>query len=314
MWFKNAKVYAVTGGFKGSASVLAERWGDACQDMRYAACPASLARTFGWQPAWAEAPLVMELPNQCVLLCLRVEEKILPPSVVRQTLQEEVKAVTASDGRAPSAKRRRAMQDDITARLLPRAFSRHTDIHIIIDCEQSLLWINQTSSKYIELLWVALKRSLPDLRVEPLQVSKVAKRLTDWLGATTPPAGIDVQQAVTLADPQQQKRVMRSQLQSLTSDAVQAFLRVGYQVKHVALDWREQMSFTLTDQLEFRAIRCSEALIDARRENQDETAQDHVSDLLMMVGHLRLLAADLLPALTDLVLSSQPKVMETETA
>lgn len=90
--------------------------------------------SIGWVSPVDEdgAPLVRAV-NGCMMLCMQIEEKILPAAVIRQELMDKVKQIESDEGRKVYQKQKLSLKDEITMTLLPRAFSKFTRFYAYID-------------------------------------------------------------------------------------------------------------------------------------------------------------------------------------
>ncbi len=85
MWFKQIQVFQLTDSIAYSPDKIAEQ----LEPLAFTSCLPSMHSSAGWiAPVDVEnAPLVHGM-NGNIMLCLQIEEKILPATVVRQELNE----------------------------------------------------------------------------------------------------------------------------------------------------------------------------------------------------------------------------------
>ena len=86
------------------------------------------------------------------MLAARKEEKILPASVIRDALEEQVAQIELEQSRKVSNKEKKQIKDDVTLSLLPKAFTRYQDIFSYIDVTQGWLIIDASSFNKAEEL------------------------------------------------------------------------------------------------------------------------------------------------------------------
>ena len=96
MWFKQARIFQLTKATNYSPIDLCEKLGE----LEYEACLPSLTYGAGWISPLDEdgAPLIQSI-NGYVMICLQIEEKILPPVVIRQELAKKIKRIEESENR-----------------------------------------------------------------------------------------------------------------------------------------------------------------------------------------------------------------------
>ena len=87
MWFKNLRAFRLTSPFDLSPEVIHERLlGDA-----FTPCASTQPLSLGWvAPLGDQAELLVHTANGRHLVCMRREERLLPPAVVREMVQERL--------------------------------------------------------------------------------------------------------------------------------------------------------------------------------------------------------------------------------
>ena len=92
MWFKQIQLYQLSTPISSAADTLAAK----LEPLAFTPCLPSMPSSLGWASPLADAdeqaPLVRGL-NQCLMLCLQIEEKILPSSVIALALKEKIKDI-----------------------------------------------------------------------------------------------------------------------------------------------------------------------------------------------------------------------------
>ena len=295
MWFKQAQAYHLTNKFP--VRDYAEIWQEKLQEMEFKACLPGVASGFGFVPPFRsdldtgtdlQDKLVVSISDSMFLMCLQLEEKILPAQVIKQATSERISAITSENQQKPTRERQRQLRDDVISSLLPRAFSKFQRVQILVDIERGRIIVDTLTGKSIEMLWVAIKRVFPEWRIDWVDARCCIRNMTSWL-QTDAPDGFSLQKHVVLRDPQQQMRIIRAQQQDLGHSAIQSLLSEGCQVVQLALAWREQISFTMTDTCGLRSMRFADSLLELGDIDVAEVdpAQQFLSDILLMSETLR---------------------------
>src|SRR5579862_8055555 len=96
MWFKQLQLFQLTDSLNISLPALLEK----LEVLAFRPCFPSMPFSVGWMPPIDEidSPLARSL-NGCIMLCLQIEEKILPASVVRHALYEKIKTIELMEDR-----------------------------------------------------------------------------------------------------------------------------------------------------------------------------------------------------------------------
>ena len=302
MFFKQAQLYHLTNKFPSKD--YAAIWHEQLQEMEFTACLPGVASSFGFVPPYRsdldtgtdlKEKFVVPISDSLFLMCLQLEDKVLPAQVVRQATDERISEITRDNQQKPTRERVRQLRDDVVSSLLPRAFSKLQRVNILVDTERGRIIIDTTTGKSIEMLWVAVKRVFPEWKVDWVDARSCIQNMTSWLKSDAPD-GFSIQKQVVLRDPQQQMRVIRAQQQDLGHSAIQSLLGEGCNVIQLALSWRDQVSFTMTDTCALRSMRFADSLLELGHIDAGEVdpAQQFLSDSLLFGETLRQLYDDIM--------------------
>jgi recombination associated protein RdgC len=188
-----------------------------------------------------------------VLLALQMEEKLLPPVVIRQAMEERIAAVAAERGHAPGRLERAAIKEAVVDELLPRAFSRLRTVYGFVDPARCLLVVGSSADKAVERFTGHLRRSLGSLPVHPMTTREPPRRvLTRWLAeATSLPADLTLLDECVL----EHEGVVRCRALDLSGDEIRPHLAAGREVSSLGLAWDDRLSFVLDERLRVRRLK-----------------------------------------------------------
>ncbi len=301
MWFKQIQYFNLKPGFPYQAEALTA----ALEDLLFEPCLPSLPMAMGWVSPLdqIDAPLVYAA-NGYLMLCLQVEEKILPSTVVRQTLQDRIKVIEHTQGRKVPYKEKQALQADIIATLLPRAFSRFKRLYGYIDTKRNALILNIAHPKEVGYFLNSWKKVLPEQQLIAPELKDLNYMMTQWLQHHSHPACLEIEKACVLQDPSQQSRTIRCQQQNLAASAIQSLLTDGCQVEQIALSWQERVSFTLNSEFSIRGLAFQDKLQAQDEADGQSTQQQFDIDFVLMTQAIAELMHDLLT-----VLAKEPKAV-----
>lgn len=290
MFFKQVQLFQLTSPIKASPTALAEK----LEALAFNPCLPSMPASMGWvSPVDEEhAPLTRGL-NGCIMICLQIEEKILPASVVSQTLKEKIKQMELAEGRKIRQKEKLTFKDEVTMTLLPRAFSKFTKIYAYIDTRNQWLILNSTSPKKTELFISQFKKSLGE-GVASMEVIKPSAIVTPWLKNKDYPQAFSIEKSCVLQDPEQQLRVIRCQQQDLFDDSIQALVKDGCLAIQISLCWNDKLTFVMADDFSLRSIRLADDDIAEIQDEMESKQQKFDADFIMMTEMYAGLINDLL--------------------
>lgn len=291
MWFKQIQLWQLTAPFKHASEDILAR----LENFAFKPCMPSMPSSTGWvAPIGGEedAPLMRGI-NGCIMLCLQIEEKILPGTVIAHALKERIKKVEAQEARKVRKKEKLSFKDEVTQSLLTRAFTKLTQVYAYIDTHNQWLVLNTTSASRSELFITMFKKAFGD-EIESFEVTKPSAILTHWLKTKDYPKEFAIEKACMLQDPNQQTRVIRAQEQDLFSSSIQTLVKEGCEAVQMALCWHDRLQFALAEDFSIKGLRLAEEDITEIKEAADSKEQKFDADLLMMSDMLTGLIKDLL--------------------
>ena len=288
MWFKNLLIYRLHAEKAIALEQLAEQM--AC----YAAKPLgdADARRLGWTaPAGrlGNGQLVHEIQGHRLLSALR-QERLLPASVVKEEVEEQVADIESSEARKVTRKEKTALKEQVTEQLMPRAFVRSQKIDLWWDTERQLIGVNASSRARAEDVLDLLRETLGSLKVTPLSSQVLPIRaMTTWLDDfASRPDDMEVGDSVVLKA-KGDDGVLRGRQLDLDSDEIHQHLEVGRQAAQLALSIEGQLSFVLHDDLALKSLRFGDALIEEAdmTDDGDDALARLETDFVIMAGCLR---------------------------
>lgn len=300
MLFKQIQLYRLTSAISSSPTAIAER----LAPLEFIPCLPSMPTSMGWVSPIEEegAPLTRGI-NGCIMLTLQIEEKILPSSVVVQTLKDKIKQVEQEEARKIRKKEKLTFKDEVVMTLLPRAFSKFSRLNAYLDTRNNWLVLNTISQSKAEIFMTMFKKSFGDV-VNTHEVAKPSSIITNWLKNHDYPREFSIQKSCVLQDPQQQNRIIRCQEQDLFADSIQELVKDGCQAIQIGLCWQDRVNFVIADDFTLRSLQVVDDDIAEIKDELDNKQQKFDADLIMMTETFSGLFKDLL---TVFVKTNEPK-------
>lgn len=291
MWFKQVQLFQLSETVAYAPEALAEK----LQPMAFAPCLPSFPISVGWASPFDEenAPLV-HAANGFIMLCMQVEEKILPATVIRQELMLKVKRIEKLEDRKVRAKDKMSLKDEVIMDLLPRAFTKITKLYAYIDTKTNRLVLGTTNQAKTDQFITLFKRSFSE-GFHAYDLKKLSPIITSWVKDKKNPMIFSVEDSCMMQDPNQQTRIIRCQNQDLFANSVQAFIKEGCEIKNIALCWHDRVNFVLADDFTLRSIQFMDEVVAAAKEIDAETKhQQFDADFFIMTQTFTGLFEDLL--------------------
>lgn len=213
---------------------LSDRLAEHC----FRECTATEQSSFGFVPPSPEPDHTL-FTQSGVVICFKRQEKVIPPAEIDKRLN----AAASEQGRPLSRKERQVFKDDITATLLPQAFSRFEHIYAIIQPRRIIVLTNNANKA--ESVLGILRSAIGSLPVRPWCVGHAAEYMfTDWLMTEKLPQGYTLGESCKLQDPDRSGEV-KIKNDDLTRDEIKAHLLCGKMCTELELYHEELGSFTL---------------------------------------------------------------------
>ncbi|MEL7893465.1 recombination-associated protein RdgC [Vreelandella neptunia] len=288
MWFKHLHLYRI----HEQQLLSPEQMAVVLDEQRAKSLGNADARRLGWTaPAGrlGGGQLLHEIQGHRLISALR-QERMLPASVVKEEVDEQVAEIEASEGRKVTRKEKTALKEQATEALLPRAFVRSQKIDLWWDIERQLIGVNTSSRARAEDVLDLLRETLGSLKVTPLSTQTMPIRaMTTWVDdAASRPADLQLGDNVELKA-KGDDGVVRARQVDLDSDEMQQLLESGRQASKLALSIEGQLSFILHDDLALKSLRFGDALIEEadHTDDGDDALARLETDFILMAGSLR---------------------------
>ncbi len=294
MWFKNLKIYRFSKPFTIDIEQLEEH----LSEKSFHPCASTQASSFGWVAPLGNAqkshsqksnhtPLTHTI-GKTTMLCVRLEERILPSSVVNDAVNEKLDMIQAETGRRPVGKHKQGIKDEVVLDLLPRAFTRSKRTYAYFDQSNQLMVVDASSSNKAEELIELLRQSIGSFPVVPLQTQNLPTLLmTNWLRANDLKDDFLVKDECELKESEDDGAILRCKRQDLSHDEIQNHLDNGKEVTKLAINWNDSLDCILQDDLMIKRLKFSDELLEeASNDGAEDSAALFDADFNLMTGEL----------------------------
>ncbi|MEM7253172.1 MAG: recombination-associated protein RdgC [Pseudomonadota bacterium] len=290
MWFKNITLFDLVEPFTLTPEELARSF----DDLQFRPCGGLEPFSFGWAPAMGR--LGGELTHAAggfIAMCARREDRLLPPAVIRETVEERIAQIESDDFRTVTRKERTRLRDDVTFELLPRAFTRSTFVHAYLSPADGLLVIDSTSPKGVEEFTILLGRAMGRIDLTPFETGRdIVPILTRWVSSNRTPGGFALMNECEMRDKADEKAIVRCVGKDLGSQEVRAHIDAGMEVQRLALSFHDRLSFVLSADLTLRRLRF-ESVREMEHDETLDAAGQFDMDFAYMTNELQHLVAEL---------------------
>lgn len=293
MWFKNLTLLRLV----EPIPLTVETWAVRLEQQAFQRCPSHQPSAAGWTPPLGRkaVDLAHEVSGR-LLICLRTEERVLPATVINQTLAERIAMIEDQQGRMVRRREKQELRDQLVQELLPRALTRDRLGYAYLDPAAGWLAVDSASPRGVEEITGMLRKTLGALSVAPLRVAwPPTAVMTAWLTQNGAPTEFALGDVCELREGGDGSGVVRCRGQDLTGEEMRGHLQAGKQVTRLGLSWDGRVAFVLDEALILRRLQ----FLDVVRESLRDTAApspEAVADaeFALMTGELALLLPRLL--------------------
>lgn len=289
-------IYRLVAGWPTELAALDETLGRA----QFVECGASQEKSVGWvEPrGHANGPMVEVIGGQW-LLKLMMEVKVVPGSVVKRKVQDQLDHIEATTGRKPGKKEKREISEDARLALLPMAFSKQSSVQVWVDPKAGFLLTDAGSQAKADEVMTWLIKAVDGLVVQLVNTqTSPASAMSGWLSTKEPPQSFSVDRECELKAADESRAVVRYTRHALDTDEVSQHIAMGKVPTRLALTWADRVSFVLTEGLQLKKIAFLESVFEGAAASPADGKDDNFdADAAIATGELRKLIPDLLEAL-----------------
>ncbi|GAB1101085.1 MAG: recombination-associated protein RdgC [Shewanella algae] len=263
MWFKNLTVYRFNKPFSTDIEALET----ALEGFTFSPCSSQDISKFGFSKALGKlGHTLVHSANNRHLIC-----------ATKEALEEKVSLLEEEENRKLTKKEKDALKDEITTTLLPRAFSRRSQIKALLLLDEQLILVDSSSAAKAEELLALLRKALGSLPVVPMSTkTPIEVQMTEWLKQGNAPAPFTIQDEAELKSAADDGATVRFKQQDLGEEEVLAHLETGKQVHKLALHFGQSIAFVLQSDAGLRRLKFSEEF---RAATDDVAGEDPLAKL-----------------------------------
>lgn len=277
MWYKNAIIYLLPDGWQLEAG-FAEK----LEQAAFTPCMGLDWFSEGFAPPTPFSSDFVFTANSN-RVCLKHEEKVLPSATVRDLVNGKVAEIQEAEARNVGCKEKQQLKEQIVDDLLPRALTKSRRTEAIFDTERGYLLVNEASDKRAEQMLIKLREALGGLKVAmPYTRESPSSLMTEWLLQGHAEGDFELGYNVLLQGVGDVVPKVKISKKDLTHPEVIQHAKNGMKVVELELEWREQISFTLTQNFALKRIRFSDVLQEEAEQGDDTASLTFASQIIMV--------------------------------
>jgi len=251
----------------------------------------------GWESPNGSVELSSLVTGNRIVICMRRDDKVLPASVVREAVNERAKQIEEEAGRPVGRKEKGDIKDQVLQELLPQALVKTTRTLAYLSLDQNWMVIDASSASKAEELIELLRKTLGTLNVVvPATEASPESLMLQWLyDDSSIPENFTLSDSCELHINNESSGVIRCKGVDISRDEIKAHLNSGYRVTKLRMTWREQIEFTLHEDLSLHSLKFDAAVIDQAEGDDEQSRFD--ADMTIMTECLDTLINELMAVL-----------------
>ena len=277
MWYKNAIIYLLPDGCPSEADL-----DEKLEQAAFTHCFGFCWFSDGFAPPTPFSSDFVFTAQNSNRVCLKHEEKVLPSATVRDLVNRTVAEIQEDEARNVGYKEKQQLKKQITDDLLPHALTQSRRTEAIFDTERGFLLVNEASDKRAEQMLIKLREALGGLKVAmPHTRESPASLMTEWLLQGHAEGDFELGYNVLLQGVGDVVPKVKISKKDLTHPEVIQHAKNGMKVVELELEWREQISFTLTQNFALKRIRFLDVLQEEAEQGDDAASLMFSSQIIM---------------------------------
>lgn len=277
MWYKNAIIYLLPDGWQLEAG-FAEK----LEQAAFTPCMGLDWFSEGFAPPTPFSSDFVFTAQNSNRVCLKHEEKVLPSATVRDLVNGKVAEIQEAEARNVWWEEKQQLKEQIVDDLLPRALTQSRRTEAIFDTERGYLLVNEASDKRAEQMLIKLREALGGLKVAmPYTRESPSSLMTEWLLQGHAEGDFELGYNVLLQGVGDVVPKVKISKKDLTHPEVIQHAKNGMKVVELELEWREQISFTLTQNFALKRIRFLDVLQEEAEQGDDTASLTFASQIIM---------------------------------
>ena len=225
-----------------------------------------------------------------ILMQAQLQSRILPASVVRDSLNERVDDIEQKEDRKVSAREKKELREDIELELLPKAFLKNERILLWVDLDNGLVFVNTSSSAKSENIISLLRKSLGSFPGTPFEAKNITMMSNDAM--YLPTKNFQYTDEIKLSNDKGEKANFQGV--PIQSEDLESWRSGLFECKGLGLCWNDKISFVINEKSEIKKIKFLDLIEEQMAEEDPETFAEKLDiEFSIISGEMAQLAKEL---------------------
>lgn len=281
--FKNLTIYRFEEPMLFSGEDALSQFESALSSKQFTPCLTQEMESLGWVTCFPDSNYVEKI-NNALFVNLGIETKQLPDKAIKTAIEKRIEEKKLKNLSRSDYKE---LHDIIINELMPNALIIRSNIRACIDLENGWLIVDASSTKKASILTSYLRKTLGSLPIVPLSPNNsVNAALTHWALHGIQSDSLSMLDEIELKELKDEGANAKFKSINLDSKEVQDPLQEGWQVTKLALEYDEQISFSLAGDFIFKRLKMLERFQE-KCETEDDPILQMQSELYLAVDLYR---------------------------
>ena len=303
MWFNNLIIFQ----YESKLSPTLEELQSQLMEYRIKHCPPHAKSIIGFDTILPDTPdNYLYSSNNCYLGSFTQKQRLLPASVIKAALDEKKLAYENEYQKRMPRSELMQLKENLEFDMLPKAFTVDKKRWFYIDTKKQWVVINTAQPTQASDIISHLIKAIGSLNYSPLKIdTAIAQFMQAWITAPEMLSyGFKLGKQCQLIRSEDDKTSYNCKDIETHHGYLCELLEQGFIVKSMELIWEDKISFSITDNLIFKRLKCLDSLNEDLKDNQsmDSKWAQLDADLTLLSGEVRLLVNDF----TQLLNSNNP--------
>lgn len=285
--FKNALVYRFDEKFTLNDQELEEK----LKEYPLQSCLASEMHCYGWLPAFNQGRNLVVGLERFIFINAGIEEKILPKAAIDNAVK---KRALAHQIDISSRSKRKEIEEQVIAELMPNALTQQKNISAYIDLEKQWLVIDAATPNKASIVTSLLRKSLGSLPIVPESPSQsVEAALTYFAQNGIGHHDFEILEDIEVKALEEDGGQARIKGVPIDAKEVHQHIDGGWQVSKMSFQYKERIQFSLGKDFIFKRIKLTD-LATEDMDSEDEPFLQAQALALLVARELRSLVSRML--------------------
>ncbi len=224
-----------------------------------------------------------------------LRDRVLPPSVVSDEVEDRCVAFEEGRGYRPGRKQKLAIKDEVMMALLPRAFIKTRSILVYLDLQHGWVCVGHTGELADDVL-SGLRGAFDDGLYSGAeswwdQPFSLEMLMTEWVARKSAPGELDIGSNALLARMDDVVAQMKYVNRPPLDEGAQSLISSGFRAHELQLIYKNRLQFTMTNGGRFKRIRFLE-FMDQSPEREGEEL-DIAAEAEIFLGDFKAMVSEL---------------------